>query len=399
MALQNSTLPGEDVPLFGLAFRPFFLFGALFSVVAMAAWVSILNGWWDKDLYGGRFFWHVHEMLFGFVVAIVVGFLLTAVQNWTGIRSLHGFPLAVIFLLWLAARIGFFFVSTGSVWLATVDISFLLVVAVFLGIPIVRVRQWRNLFFVPVLALFAIANGMMHLGVLNQDHGLVLQGTRGALFLVCVLMVTVGGRVIPGFTANGTGTRRVESVPILEILAPGSVWLLMLVFLLGLDNYLNNVLLSILLALAAVANLLRWVRWRFWITFRVPLVWTLHLAYFFINAGFAALAVSYVVPGVASSVAWHLTTVGGMGGLILSMISRVSLGHTGRMIIAPGWMVPAFLCVFVAAVLRGVFVAGLSEYYLIWVTASGILWIMGFSVFVVGYFSILSQPRVDKRPG
>ncbi|MEX2488591.1 MAG: NnrS family protein [Pseudomonadales bacterium] len=389
----------EDVPLFGLAFRPFFLFGTLFSVVAMATWVSIVNGWWDKDLYGGSFFWHVHEMLFGFVAAIIVGFLLTAAQNWTGMRTLHGFPLAIISILWLTARVGFFFMDTGSIWLATIDISFLLVVAVFLGAPIVKVRQWRNLFFVPVLILFSVANGMMHLGALNQDHALVLQGTRGALFLVCVLMVTVGGRVIPGFTANGTGTQGVAPIPGIEIMALGSVWLLMFVFLLGLDSYLTNLTLSALLILAAASNLARWVRWRFWITFRVPLVWTLHIAYFFIVAGFTALAVSYLIVSVAPSVAWHLITVGGMGGLILSMVSRVSLGHTGRMIVAPRWMVPAFICIFIAAVLRGVFPATVAEYYVIWVTASGLLWIAAFSVFVIGYFSILSQPRVDGRPG
>ncbi len=387
----------DGIPLFRLAFRPFFLFGALFAAIAMAVWISVLNGWWSKGLYGGGFFWHVHEMLFGFVAAVITGFLLTAVQNWTGERSLNGAPLAILFAMWATARLGFLFVEAGNVWLATLDISFLLVAAVFLALPIVRVKQWRNLFFAPVLVLFALANGMMHLGVLNQNHALTIQGTRAVLFLVCVLMVTIGGRVIPVFTANGTGTQRVESVPALEIAALGSVWLLAGAYLLGLHYVLGDVVLAAILMLAAVTNFVRWVRWRFWITLRVPLLWTLHLAYFFLVVGFTTLAVCHLARNIAPSIGWHLVTVGGMGGLILSMISRVSLGHTGRMIIAPRWMVPAFAGVFVAAILRTFFVAVFASHYVVWITVSGALWVVAFLIFATAYSPILSRPRLDNR--
>lgn len=398
MSIQDMDLIERDIPLFRLAFRPFFLFGTLFSVAAMMVWLATLNGWWQKDLYGGFFFWHVHEMVFGFVVAIVTGFLLTAVQNWTGVHSISGAPLAILFFLWLAARLGFLFLATGNIWLATLDISFLLVAAVFLAIPIVSVRQWRNLFFVPVLFLFVIANGMMHLGVLNQDHELVIQGTRTALFLICVLMVTIGGRVIPFFTANATGAARANPIPFVEWISLGSVWLLMIVFLLGLDALVDDLVIAGLLVVAAMFNLVRLARWNFQVTFREPMLWTLHLAYLFIAVGFAVLALSFtelLVP----SVGWHVVTVGGMGGLILSMVSRVSLGHTGRKILAPRWLVPAFICVFTAAIVRSVFVQGVGEYYMLWITLSGILWIIAFGIFVMGYFSVLTRPRPDNRPG
>ncbi|MBD3646609.1 MAG: NnrS family protein [Pseudomonadales bacterium] len=398
MSMSDMDLVEQDIPLFRLAFRPFFLFGTLFTVAAMMIWLATLNGWWQKDLYGGGFFWHVHEMIFGFVVAIIVGFLLTAVQNWTGVHSISGIPLAILFFLWLGGRLGFLVIDTGNLWLATLDISFLLVAAVFLAIPILSVRQWRNLFFVPVLLLFVIANAMMHLGVLNQDHDLVIQGTRTALFLVCVLMVTIGGRVIPFFTANATGAARATPIMIVEWVSLGAVWLLMIVFLLGLNELIDDLLIAGLLLVAAIFNLIRLLRWKFQVTLNNPMLWTLHLAYLFIVAGLAVLAASFagvIVP----SIGWHVLTVGGMGGLILSMVSRVSLGHTGRKILAPGWLPPAFVCVFAAALVRSLLVWGLGGYYMVWITLSGVLWIVAFGIFVVGYFSVLTRPRPDNRPG
>ena len=389
----------SDFPLFRLAFRPFFLFGASFSLLAMAVWIATLNGWWDSPLYGGGFFWHVHEMVFGFVASIVVGFLLTAVRNWTGRDSISGLPLVVLVSLWLLARIGFLVVHRADIWLASLDISFLLVAAGFLAIPIVSVRQWRNLFFVPLLVLLAVANGMMHLGVLNMDHMLMVNGAHGALGLICILMVTIGGRIIPPFTASGTGTARVAALPWLERVAVGSVWLLMLVFLTGLDGRLPGPAMAALLMIVATANFVRWLRWRFWVTFGVVLLWTLHLAYLFIVAGFFLLALSWIDPDVPSSIAWHSITVGGMGGLILSMISRVSLGHTGRAIVAPSWMIPAHACVFAAAVSRTALVAWLPTRYGVWLDLSGTLWILAFGSFVACYSTLLMKPRVDNQPG
>lgn len=384
-----------DIPLFQLAFRPFFLFGAGFASLAMIVWLAKLNGWWTISLYGGGFFWHVHEMLFGFVAAIVVGFLLTAVQAWTGQRSINGASLAILFALWIVARFGFLLVREPTIWLAAIDIGFLISAAVFLAIPIIKVKQWRNLFFVPILGLFALADAMMNLGVLNQNHRLEVAGAQGALGLICVLIVVVGGRVIPAFTASGTATQKVEARPWLDRFALGSVWLFMLMMLTGADRILPQDWKCALLVLAFTANLIRWVRWRFWITFSVPLLWTLHLAYLFIVLGFAALAVSFVNAGFAASIAWHLITIGGMGGLILSMISRVSLGHTGRPIIARRWMLPAYGGVFAAAVIRTAMVSWFPGKYELWLNLAGILWTLSFASFVACYAAFLFGPRAD----
>lgn len=384
-----------EVPLFQLAFRPFFLFGAGFASLAMIVWLATLNGWWSTSLYGGGFFWHVHEMLFGFVAAIVVGFLLTAVQTWTGQRSINGASLAILFALWIVARIGFLLIREPTIWLAAIDIGFLISAAVFLAIPIIKVSQWRNLFFAPILGLFALADAMMNLGVLNQNHRLEVAGAQGALGLICVLMVVVGGRVIPAFTASGTATQKVEAWPWLERIALGCVWLFMLVMLTGMDRILPQAWMCALLILAFIANLIRWARWRFWITFTVPLLWTLHLAYLFIVLGFAALAISAMNVAFAASIAWHLVTVGGMGGLTLSMISRVSLGHTGRPIIARRWMLPAYGSVFAAAVIRTAMVSWFPGRYELWLNLAGILWAFSFASFVVCYAVFLLGPRAD----
>ena len=388
-----------ETALFALAFRPFFLFGALFAVLVMVVWIAALNQELPMKFYGGAFFWHVHEMLFGYVAAIVVGFLLTAVQNWTGERSVNGLALGVLLLLWITARVGLLFIHEPNIWIASIDISFFVVAAVFLAIPIVAARQWRNLFFVPVLALFAFANGMMHLGALNQEHALVVNGADGALGLICLLMVTMGGRIIPVFTANGTATARVPPWPWLERLSLGSVWLIVIVLLPGLDRQLPAYVMCGLFGFAAITNFVRWFRWRFWITFGVALLWTLHLAYLFIVAGFAALAVSYVTGSFAASIAWHLVTVGGIGGLTLSMISRVSLGHTGRPIVALKWMLPAYVAVFVAAITRTLMVVLMPAQYSLWLQVSAGLWILAFGSFVGCYALMLIRPRTDGRPG
>ncbi|HKI73490.1 MAG TPA: NnrS family protein [Pseudomonadales bacterium] len=388
-----------NLPLFRLAFRPFFLFGATFAVIAMAAWIATLNGWWNVSLYGGPFFWHVHEMLFGFVAAIVVGFLLTAVRNWTSEDSVSGLSLAILVLVWAVPRVGFLVVRDMSVVLAAIDISFMLVAAVLLAIPILAVRQWRNLFFVPILVLFAAANAMMHVGQINQDHRLVVEGAHGALGLICVLMVTMGGRIIPSFTANGTRTPRVEGLAWLDTLALGSVWVLVIVLMGGLEERLPGWIMAGLFGLAALANFFRWVRWRFWITMNVVLLWTLHFAYFFIIAGFATLAASSAGAAIPASAAWHLVTVGGMGGLILSMVSRVSLGHTGRDIIAMRGMIPAYVCVSLAAMVRSVCVILRPGDYLLWINTSGALWIVAFGSFALCYVAVLTRARVDDPQG
>ena len=206
MQIDDPAVQETIPPLFRLAFRPFFLGGALFSVVSLLLWGGSLFYGARFTPYGGIVWWHMHEMLFGFTLAIIAGFLLTAVQTWTGIKSIKGVPLAALCLLWLAARIMLLFSDAVNPWLAAVvDLSFPLITAGLMASYVLRKRMWRNLVFTPVLLLMAFASGMMHWGVISQNYALAYQGAYGGVYLIALLMVILGGRVIPFFTANRMG--------------------------------------------------------------------------------------------------------------------------------------------------------------------------------------------------
>jgi len=397
------------VPLFRLAFRPFFLGGALFSLLALTLW----GVFWVTGLewvpYGGWIWWHAHEMLFGFVVAIMVGFLLTAVQSWTGQESIASWPLAWLFGLWLAPRFLLLYPVAGTeALLPWLDLAFIPAAAWVLGRLVWRVRQMQNLFFVPVLLLFTYTNAQMHWAITSGDGALARTASHSAIFLIVFVMVLMGGRVIPFFTASGTGTMRMAPNPAIEGLSLGSVGLLALVQVSGAIRYLPALLIAGIFLLAGVVHLLRLLRWRPWITHREPLLWSLHLAYFFIVLGFFLCALRYaglsleLFSGFANQYATilHSFTLGGVGLLILAMMSRVALGHTGRPLSVSYWITLGFLCLiatYASRVWLPLLLPGTSHYlsYLL----SIFLWLLGYGLFVMIYLPILSGPRADGRPG
>ena len=397
------------VPLFRLAFRPFFLGGALFSLVSLALW----GGFWLGEIqwapYGGWLWWHAHEMIFGFVCAIITGFLLTAVKNWTAQDSLDGWPLAGLFLLWLLPRILLLYPFTGSkTLLPWLDLAFLPMVAWVMGRLLWRARQFHNLVFTPVLLLLAVSNAQMHWAVVYGDAALVKQAAQGAIFLIVLLMVVLGGRVIPFFTATATATPQAVGNTTAEILSIGSVVLLAAVQISGLISILPPLLVAGLFAIAGIANLLRILSWRPWITLRQPLLWSLHGAFLFIVLGFFLCAFRYAgltlewLGGFVNHYATilHSFTLGGMGLLILAMMARVALGHTGRALVVSPWVSFGFACLCLAYVCRTwlpLLWPGTSHYisYLLSIA----LWLLGYGLFVIIYWPILSQPRVDGQPG
>jgi uncharacterized protein involved in response to NO len=396
---QESPKVGYNA-VWGQAFRPFFLCGSAFSAVAIALWAALLGGHASFSPYANPMFWHAHEMLFGFVTAIITGFLLTAVQNWTGLRALNGKPLAALFSLWLSARALMAFNSESfALMTAALDISFLPAVALYMAQLVIRAKNYRNLVFVPVLLLLTAANALTHLSVALQAPHYFTWGMHAAILLVSLLMVVVAGRVLPMFTANGTGTPRVPDLPWLEhcVLALG--WIIALVFAVNGQTLLPGKMIAVLLALAALANGCRALRWRPWITTGAPLVWSLHLAYWFIVLGFALLALHYAGLGLSASTALHALTAGAMGSLILAMIARVSLGHTGRPLTPASIMRYAFLLVAAAGVTR--ILAGTHPELLTnrGYMVSAILWVTAYSSFVFVYSSILTSPRPDGKPG
>ncbi len=386
----------EYPAIWGLAFRPFFLSAAMFSILSLVIWLGLIQGWWQVELYGGSGWWHAHEMLFGFVVAVIVGFLLTAVQTWTGVPSIKGWNLARLWGVWMAARIVLLFdFGLPEELIALIDISFLPIAAWVLFKRIYSVKQWRNLVFVPILLLMTAMNVLMHASVLF-DVNIQHPSSYAMVLLISMVMTIIGGRVIPMFTASGTQTAKVDPIGLLEVFVIASTALLVFVFVFSIP--LSNFLLAILFATTAWLHLLRWLRWRVWVTFYTPLVWSLHLSYLCIPIGFGLMASYYSGAAIYQSVAIHSITVGAIGLMILSMISRVSLGHTGRLIVVGPLLGWAFASIFIAFLLRVLGVL-LGFDYLLMLTLATLSWSFGYGVFVWQYWAVLTKPRVDGREG
>lgn len=375
-------------PLLRLGFRPFFLLGAALSVMGVVLWVLALSGVITFEPHGGAYWWHGHEMLFGFVTAIIAGFLLTAVQNWTGVPGLSGNKLLALVLLWLAPRLTLPITSIPFELVMVMDLAFLPAVAFALGHSVAKVKQWRNLVFVPMLLLMASLNALSYLALTDGNGMLAQKALQGSALVVIMIVALLGGRVIPFFTERASSYQRKTNLWYLD--AGTFISLLMLIGTLIFDL---TALQRPVAAVAAIIILLRWHRWGWRHTFSVPLLWSLHLSYLCIPVGLGIIAL-----GLPFSAGFHALAAGGMGGMILAMMARVSLGHTGRMLEPPKAMVAGFVLVLLAVVLR--VMAGLiPAAYLPLLIASAVAWGLAFGVFIVKYGPMLTSPRADGRPG
>jgi uncharacterized protein involved in response to NO len=391
---QQGTNKGRAA-LFALGFRPFFLLAGVFAVVLIAVWVPIFSGGHSLTTYYGQIGWHSHEMIFGYASAVIAGFLLTAVRNWTDRATPVGWALAGMTTLWLAGRILPFFPETLPGWLISfIDLAFLPVFAVSIGVPLIRSGQKGNLIFLPVLAGFFAADLLVHFELLGFLSGMARKGSFLALHLVILLIVIVGGRVIPFFTERALQNVAVKRWPVIELLAPASVVGFLLVELFP----TSPVIAGLFAALAAAVNGIRLGSWytpRLW---TVPLLWVLHLGYGWVVVGFClkAAAAFGIVPFQFTI---HAFTVGSIGVLTIGMMARVSLGHTGRALRTNLSMAVAFGLVNIAALVRGVLPILLPQRLSDLVVISGMLWIIAFVVFLIVYTPILTQARIDSRPG
>lgn len=400
MQITDLAVEEKLPPLLRLGFRPFFLAGAAFSIIALVLWIAMLSGTITFQPYGGGLWWHMHEMIFGFGCAIVAGFLLTAVQNWTGMRGISGKPLLCLFLLWLLGRIVLLLpMFLNQYVIMLIDLSFLPLVAYLLAKPIMAIKQYRNLFFVPLLALFTLANVEMHFAKLGITGFSIKESAYAAVMLMTVLMSVMAGRVVPMFTANGTQTSKVIPLPWLEKATTISLGAITLGLLLNPIFTLPNAVYGTLFIFAALCQLIRLIRLKPWITLTVPLLWSIHFSLSFICFGLLSIGVSYLVPQMGASHVWHLLTIGGMGGLVLAMISRVSLGHTGRMLTPPKSMSLAFASISIATLVRVFGPIIMPQAYFAVLIVSIAFWLLAFGLFVLHYGPMLAKPRTDGRPG
>jgi uncharacterized protein involved in response to NO len=377
--------------LFALGFRPFYLLAALFSAVAVLVWLAVLRGQpWHGFL--SPLAWHQHEMIFGFALAVVAGFLLTAGRVWTGLHTPEGAALALLAGLWLAARI---LMLTGPALAAgLVDGSFPFVIAAVMARVIVAARNWRNLFVVGLLTLLGIANVGFHL----EHAGLIVLPAdlpmRAALFVVLFLVVVMAGRVIPGFTANALPKAGVRRRPRLDQAALACTALAFAGTVLDAAGWW----LAPVALLAAALHLVRQWGWRPLATRTRPILWILQLSHAWIPVGCGLIALN-AIGWVAQPAAVHALGVGALGGTVIGMITRTALGHTGRALAVGRWETTAYLMVHAAALAR--VVAGLApELGYSWlVMVAAWLWAGAFAIYFAVYLPRLLRPRIDGRPG
>ncbi|WP_415885426.1 NnrS family protein [Neptuniibacter sp. QD37_6] len=385
--LQERRTP-SPFSLFNLAFRPFFLGGALSAILLMAAWLVIYSGGIQPHHYNYGVFWHAHEMLFGFSLAIIAGFLMTAVKTWTNVQTLYSWPLAALFLLWFSARLMPLFPAIEPWLVAVTDLAFAPMVAACVAWPVIKSKNYRNLMFVPLLLGFFIANLLMHLQLLGYTETTAAKGIQLGLFLVIMVISILGGRVIPFFTERGVEGVKVTKHAWLEktIIPLTAVWVVL--SLTGIEPLM--IAISLLLG---IANLIRVAGWFDKRIFAVPLVWILQFGYFFVALGFMLYSLS-LLDLISTSIAYHAFAAGSIGGLTLGMMARVSLGHTGRPLKVGPLIITAFILMLLAAAVR-LSIGLLPLSYLTTLHLSGTLWMLAWVLFLIIYTPILIKPRVD----
>jgi uncharacterized protein involved in response to NO len=381
----------DSLPLFRLGFRPFYLLAALFAATSVPVWVAQYAGALPPAGLAGPI-GHAHEMLFGFTLAVMVGFLFTAVRNWTDLSTPTGTALAGLALLWIAARV---LVLTPYGWAAAaVNVAFPIAAAIGIGIPLVRAGNRRNYFFIAILLLLAVAAAGVHLAHLGAVSLPGWLGIRVALDAILFVLAVMAGRVVPMFTNNGVPGADASRHPAVEKAALGSLLALLAVDLVQAPM---PVLVAVL-AVAGVAHAARLALWHPWRTRRNPLVWVLHAAYAWLIAHLVlrALGAADVVP---PPLATHALTIGAIGGLTLGMMTRTARGHTGRPLAADRWEATCYALVMLAAAIRVIGPLAVPAEYVWTVESAALLWSVAFSIFVVRYWPVLTRPRIDGRPG
>jgi uncharacterized protein involved in response to NO len=405
----------SDSTLFAAGFRPFFIAAASLSGLAVSYWLLLFLGIVPvTELnYYPPLIWHMHEMVYGYTGAVIAGFLLTAVSVWTGLVTLRGWSLAILLAIWFGARC-LPFLGTDFVWLvALLNPLFFIYLGFGIAIPIIKSGNNRNLFIVVITLVLAISNASLHANLLGFFNNSTLGSTgsdslvianaaiASAFYLQLLLIIIIAGRVFPMFSANGLrGVYSPKQYQWLEI----ACVLSFLIFAIAniIDQSGQKLAPSILLICALLVVALHslrvagWFHWRIWTK---PLIWVLHAGYYFLIVGVLLTGLSAYYPE-ARVPGLHSMLAGGLGLITLGMMVRVSIGHTGRDIQQPNRMISlVFILVAIAALIRVFLPLVDTERYLLAIKFSGVLWGVGFLLFLALYFSALITRRVDGAPG
>jgi uncharacterized protein involved in response to NO len=384
-------------PLLRGGLRPFFLGGAIWAMGVVGMWTAAYNGWIVIPSRFDGLAWHRHEMLFGYLAAVICGFLMTAIPNWTGRFPVSGRPLAAFVALWLAARLAVLFSGVvGFVPAFGLDVGFLLVLTLFAAREIFAARN-RNVPIVVVLALLTLASALDYaeLAGLGVPAGL---GWRRGFAMVLLLVGLIGGRIIPSFTRNWLmKTRPGGRMPFLPNRFDQASLAAMAIALASWAAMPLSVVTAALLGLAALLQAVRLSRWCGLSTRAEPIVFVLHIAYAWLPLGLALLTASHFVAAIPASAALHALSAGAIASMTLAVMTRASLGHTGRALIATPATLAIYTLVTLGAVLRvGAYYLPLD--YALALDLAAAVWGAAFAMFVIAYIPLLARPRPDGRP-
>lgn len=388
---------------FSYGFRPFFLSGCLFAAVSMAAWLA----WIGVHAADGQVLrptiatapheWHAHEMLYGYTMAMIAGFFLTAIPSWTGDKPVSGTTLMLLSAAWLAGRIAIWFSAyLPALGVAAIDLVFIPLLLALVAKSLMRRWAPRNFVFVPILVLLFAANLGIHgewLGLFDDSAAMAFGASVNSVVL---LIVIVGGRVVPAFTTNALRNTGHAALPVsrkkLDVIS-----IVLVAAIIPVDALVPDSTPALAVAaLAAAANALRFAGWRGLATWRIPLIWVLHLAYGWIVVGLALKAAAHAdLLGHASAL--HALTVGAIGTMTLAVMSRASLGHTGRALEAAGPVVVAYVLINLSALVRVAVPILLPALYNRGMVVAGLLWLLAYIIVSVVYWPILTRPRISER--
>jgi len=393
--LGQPVLPAyQGAAFLAKGFRPFFLLAAIFAAIDMPLWLLSLAGVATPIAYFDPNSWHAHEMIFGFVTAVIAGFLLTAVANWTGRETLVGRPLLALALLWLLGRVAMLVPGLPAPLVMALDLAFLPALALAIGRPLITTRNKRNYVMLVVLAALWTTNLFMHLDTFGASFIERRQAVLLAVDILVFLVAVVAARIFPTFTRNATKVDAIHNVVLLDRMALAALGLVVVVD----AGWPESLAAGVCAALAAVLLFVRAWTWGARASLGVPLLWVLHAGHLFLVIGLGLRALASLTPAVPFAAGTHALTVGALGLATIGMMARVALGHTGRALVAPRAALIAFVMVLLAACVRafGPLAEATREPSLF---IAGGLWSIAFALYALAYARILVRPRADGKPG
>lgn len=390
--MANARRKYQGPVLLSAGFRPFFLGGALYAALALVGWLWIIVGHPPFESRFSPLDWHVHELLFGVLAAIIAGFLLTAIPNWTGRLPIRGLPLLVLIVAWLCGRIAVWTSAFLPVWLAPIlDLLFLALLVAAAGREIIAGKNWRNLRVLAPVTLLLIANALFH--VEAAMTGDAVYARRLGIAAILALVMLIGGRIVPSFTRNWLARQAPGRLPAPFNRFDGASIIVAIVALVGWVVFPDHPATGILMLIAGILHLGRLARWAGERTFTDRLVLVLHVAYLFVPIGFLLGGIAVFLPAVPPSAGIHAWTAGAMGTMTLAVMSRASLGHTGNELKAGASLEAIYALVVLAALLR-IAASLIPEHGMTLYTAAGYSWILAYLGFALTFGPLLLRDRL-----